>query len=212
ICTRDLKAIENFIGKYDLKERENGIYFAAATLKPGVESRLADNCHQFPSIFADIDDKNHELPRAAVLDRLKRLESPPTLIVDSGHGLQAHWLLSEPSDDAVRIVTARKKIQELTASDAVHDAPRIMRLPGTHNSKCGDWLEAKIVSHHPERRYSLEALQDWLDRQGVIISRKQNERPQVERPRTNGYAAHHHDAARVSAALKAEQAKQQKQG
>src|SRR5215472_17334476 len=109
--------------------------------------------------------------------------------------MQAHWLLSEPSDDAVRIVTARKKIQELTASDAVHDAPRIMRLPGTHKSNCGDWLEAKIVSHHPERRYSLEALQDWLDRQSVIIPRKQNERAKMEHPRINGYAGHHNDEA-----------------
>jgi putative DNA primase/helicase len=201
ICTRDLKAIESFIGKYDLKERENGIYFAAATLKPGAESRQSNNCHQFPSIFADIDDKNHDLSRAAVLQRLQQVESPPTLIVDSGHGLQAHWLLSEPSDDADRIVAARKKIQELTASDAVHDAPRIMRLPGTHNSKCGDWLEAKIVSHHPERRYSLEALQDWLDRQRVIISHKRNERPQPERPHTNGYAGHRDDEARISEAL-----------
>jgi hypothetical protein len=201
VCTRDLKAIENFVGKCDLKERENGIYFAAATLKPGAQSRQADNCHQFPSIFADIDDKNHDLSRGAILERLKQVESPPTLIIDSGHGLQAHWLLSEPSEDSGRIVAARKKIQELTASDAVHDAPRIMRLPGTHNSKCGDWLEAKIVSHHPERRYSLEALQDWLDRQGVIISRKQTERPQPERPRTNGYAGHHDDEARISEAL-----------
>jgi len=107
ICTRDLKALENFIGKCDLKVREHGIYFAA-TLKPGAESRQADNCHQFPSIFADIDDKNHDLSRAAILERLKQVESPPTLIIDSGHGLQAHWLLSEPSDDADRIVAARK--------------------------------------------------------------------------------------------------------
>src|SRR5262249_487927 len=64
-----------------------------------------------------------------------------------------------------------------------------------------DWLEAKIVSHHPERRYSLEALQDWLDRQGVIISRKQNGRANTEPPRSNGYAHDHHDEARISDAL-----------
>ena len=47
VCTRDLKAIENFVGKCDLKERENGIYFAAATLKPGAESRQADTVTTF---------------------------------------------------------------------------------------------------------------------------------------------------------------------
>jgi len=51
ICTRDLKAIDSFIGKCYLKERENGIYFAAATLRRGAQSRQRDNCHQFPSIF-----------------------------------------------------------------------------------------------------------------------------------------------------------------
>src|SRR5215472_14208772 len=102
--------------------------------------------------------------------------------------MQAHWLLSEPSDDAVRIVAARKKIQELTASDAVHDAPRIMRLPGTHNSKCGDGLEAKIVSkivsHPPAPRSSPAAFPGWIARPRALIPRQQGERPQSEQLRT----------------------------
>jgi putative DNA primase/helicase len=202
LCTRDLRAIESFVSKQDRKEHQNGIYFAAATLKEGRTGRKAEDCYQFPAIFADIDDKNHSLTREHVLQALERIESPPTMVVDSGHGLQAHWLLSEPSEEPDRIVDARRKIQALTASDAVHDAPRVMRLPGTHNSKEGDWLEAKVVSHHPGRRYSLEALQDWLERQGVIIPRKQSERPQTEPSRSNGHARYYHeDEARISEAL-----------
>jgi hypothetical protein len=40
-----------------------------------------------------------------------------------------HWLLAEPSENAERVVAERKKFQALVASDAVHDAPRFMRLP-----------------------------------------------------------------------------------
>ena len=172
LCTRHPIEIEKFIAEHDLPEREGGIYFAGATLKPGATQRNGESCHQFPSIFADVDDKNHELSRDLALSLLEQAELPPSVIVNSGHGLQAHWLLSEPSDDAGRIVAAREKIQALTASDKVHDAPRVMRLPGTHNSKNGQWLEAKIVSNRPEYRYALETLEDWLNRATTIIPRK----------------------------------------
>ena len=56
-----------------------------------------------------------------------------------------------------------------------------MRLPGSHNSKEGDWLPVEIVCHHKERRYELEALEDWLDRADVVITAK-------PKAKTNGAA------------------------
>jgi hypothetical protein len=72
----------------------------------------------------------------------EQAEYPPTLIVDSGHGLQPYWLLTEPCSDANRIEQARKAIQSITASDNVADSARVMRLVESHNSKQGngEWL------------------------------------------------------------------------
>jgi hypothetical protein len=172
LVTRNSTDIAKFIAEHDKPEREVGIYYCTATLLDGHTTREAGSCRQFPSLFADCDDHNHELNRGRVIELLEALECPPTMIVDSGHGLQPHWLLSEPSEDAERIIAARKKLQAILASDAVHDAPRYMRLPGSHNSKGGDWLLVEVVVHHPERRYTLEVLEGMLDTAAVVIPRK----------------------------------------
>jgi hypothetical protein len=184
IITRDPNAVSKFIAERDKKEHENGIYFSTATYKPNVISRDGNNCLQFVSLFADVDDKNHDAGRDLALACLENAESPPTLIVASGHGLQPYWLLREPVEDRERIENARKKLQALTASDPVHDAARIMRLIGTHNSKFGEWGGVEVVSYRPEYRYTLEALEDWLDRAPVIVKRKE----EAEQQHTNGHA------------------------
>jgi putative DNA primase/helicase len=176
---RNSDAIDKFVSKYDKPEHDCAIYFCTATLREGRTSRTAADCQEFTSLFADCDDHNHELKRERVIELLEALDCPPTVIVNSGHGLQPHWLLSEPSEDAARIVAAREKLHALVASDAVADPPRYMRLPGSHNSKGGDWLPVEIVSHHAERRYSLETLEEWLDTADVVIPRK-------AKPKANG--------------------------
>jgi hypothetical protein len=172
IVTRNLAAVTRFIARYDKPAFECGIYFCTATLYDGHESRTAEDCRQFPSLFADCDDHNHDLGRDRVIELLEGVACPPTLIINSGHGLQPHWLLVAPSEDAERVVAARKKLHALVASDAVHDAPRLMRVPGSHNSKGGDWLPVEVVSDHPERRYTLDQLEQWLASANVIIARK----------------------------------------
>jgi len=194
IVTRDLNKIESFRDKWDRPEHEVGIYYHTATLKPGASRRIKQNCHQFISLFGDIDDPSHELSRDMVRALLEQAEYPPTLIVDSGHGLQPYWLLTEPCTDADRIEKARKAIQGITASDGVADAARIMRLVGSHNSKYGngEWLEVGIVSYNSEARYRLEDLEHWLEHAPVIIPRKAEERPE-EKPKHNGGASHFYD-------------------
>ena len=172
IITRHINEIKRFRAKWDRPEHECGIYFHCATLEPDVARRIKHNCRQFTSLFSDTDDANHELSRDMVRALLEQAEYPPTLIVDSGHGLQPYWLLTAPCNDAGRIEKARKAIQSITASDNVADAARVMRLVGSHNSKKGngEWLEVEMVSHNPERRYSLDDLEHWLEQAPVIIS------------------------------------------
>jgi hypothetical protein len=176
IRTRKSTEVNKFVSSYNKPENECAIYFCTATIQDGHTTRDAGDCWQFPSLFADCDDHNHDLDRARVIELLEGAECPPTLIINSGHGLQPHWLLNEPSEDADRIIAARKKLQAILASDAVHDAPRFMRLVGTHNSKNGDWLPVEVASHHSERRYTLKEMEEWLDTAEVIIPRKVKEK------------------------------------
>jgi hypothetical protein len=193
IITRNLDKIEGFRDQWDRPEHEVGVYFHTATLKIGTTRRIKSNCRQFSALFSDTDDDNHELSRDIVCALLEQAECPPTLIVDSGHGLQPYWLLIEPCTDARRIEKARKAIQNITASDNVADAARVMRLPGTHNCKKGngEWLTVKIVSCNLDRRYHLKDLEHWLERAPVIIPRKPEEqKPEESKPKHNGGARH----------------------
>ena len=173
LATRQPDAVAKFVATYDKPENECAIYYVTATLKNGTAKRPeAADCLQFVSAFADIDDANHELDRATVIERLEALPCPPTYVVDSGHGLQPVWLFDKPTEDAERVIAARKKLHAILASDSVHDAPRYMRLPGSHNSKRGGWKPVTVVSNHIGLRYTIEAIEAWLGAAQVVISRK----------------------------------------
>jgi len=195
IITRDLDKIERFRDKWDRPEHECGIYFHAATLKVGADRRIKTNCRQFSALFSDTDDANHELSRDIVCALFEQAECPPTLIVDSGHGLQPYWLLVEPCNDAGRIEKARRAIQNITASDNVADAARVMRLVGSHNSKKGngEWLSVEIVSWNLEHRYRLKDLEHWLERAPVIIPRKPEQQKPEGKPKHNGGTRYFYD-------------------
>ena len=130
-----------------------------------------------PGVWADIDlaapwRNSKPLPQTlgdawAILDALP---FPPSLLVDSGHGIHAYWLFKELWEfetDAERLEaaavvkgwidlireTARKMGWEV---DPVGDLSRILRLPGTWNRKA-DPVEVRVLEHHEGRRYNPDA-------------------------------------------------------
>ncbi len=86
--------------------------------------------------------------------RLGSFSPPPSAVVFSGHGLHAYWFLKDfqPAPD---IVQHNKLIERALESDHVHDAPRLLRLPGTFNMKPGEPVLAVVESVHIDRRYGL---------------------------------------------------------
>lgn len=91
--------------------------------------------------------------------RILPTDFPPTIVVDSGHGLQAFWLLRErwelASDDERRHAAAlSQRMHRWVESratalgytvDSVYDLSRVFRLPGTVNKKVtGDHREVRL--------------------------------------------------------------------
>jgi len=85
-------------------------------------------------VFVDIDDEVNE---KAVEKRVRDAGLPePTAVVFSGHGFQVWWRLAEPMTDiAAWSVVQRRLIAALGSDPSIHDAPRVMRMPGTMNVK-----------------------------------------------------------------------------
>jgi hypothetical protein len=76
-----------------------------------------------------------EEDREAVLVKLRSIDPPPTAIVWSGGGYQAHWLLEgvQPMGIAALVREQTLALARAMGGDHIQNPNRLMRLPGTRN-------------------------------------------------------------------------------
>jgi phage/plasmid-associated DNA primase len=187
ITTRDLTDIAGFATKWDRPGR--GMYFCVSTITG--TARTKETVAEIPGLHADIDFKDTDDIPADVLRKIKALRCPPSRIHATGNGYHCFWLFKEAmavQTDMERIEAALKLVCDLVGGDqAVTQAAALMRLPGTHNTKFGEWAPVVIVDQN-ERRYELDDLEDWLSEQSPVILRKV--RPAIVTADTNPFSAH----------------------
>ena len=137
-----------------------------------------------PGIWLDIDvnggpeNKKNVAPTVEAACEFAHEVLEPTLLINSGYGLQAWWLFEEPWTFAT--TPEQQRGAELVAGfhltlkniakakgwklDSTHDLARLMRIPGTVNTKGG--LEADCtgygepVQEQDGPRYSIERLSE----------------------------------------------------
>jgi len=152
-------AIEEFIPVGDipaaaecaLKRRRKGDVYVGV-LPRTCESGGRDAISQAGVVWADCDS-----PEAVAA--LAAFPLPPSMVVRSGSGENAHayWLLSEPVDlDLAEEVN--KRIARALGGDKVHDAARILRVPGTLNHKHEPPAEVELVTSS-DARYAVADLE-----------------------------------------------------
>jgi len=140
-------------------------------------SRKADNALFYRSFFIDLDcgeDKAAEGKGYAnkddalvALDKfLEESELPPPVVLDSGTGIHAYWILEEDVSIAEYLPYAEKfksyVLARIKADAAVMaDAARIMRCPETLNYKTDPPSESKILSDEIYT-YSFDAFKEFL--------------------------------------------------
>jgi hypothetical protein len=117
-------------------------------------------------LFADYDvagpahkEKNLPPSKEAVLEHLKGLEKPPTIILDTGYGLDPFWMFNESvpiKDDIVRdrvfgiLAGYGRHLKHLCkeqgwALDNVFDPARMLRTPGSNNFKLESPAPCRIL-------------------------------------------------------------------
>src|SRR5205823_5481483 len=128
-----------------------------------------------PGIWVDIDiagpaHKAANLPptRDAALSLLNAFPYPPSLVVDTGHGLQAYWLFPEPwvfagAPERTAVAILLRRVQrwfQIEARshgwqiDSTHDLARVLRVPGTFNRKTANPAAVQILHLDESRRYA----------------------------------------------------------
>ena len=174
VITRDCEVVGRFRKRWDQPERAS--YFCVATLKPGRMRRAKENVFELVCLHADLDFKNIDATRAEIENAIKRLPLRPQLVVFSGHGLHLYWLLDKvlpaTAENIARIERLLKQLADVVAGDpAVCEVSRLMRLPGSHNTKYGQWLDVVVIEQR-KGRYSLARLEQWLSTAAPLLRRK----------------------------------------
>lgn len=160
---------------------DHDVYIAAGlapkALKPSRTRTAAQGIIGIPGVWADIDvngGPEHKTGAAADTDQALELACSllePTLIVNSGHGIQAWWLwedgpwiFTDHTDQAhgagvVRGFQGALKAQARRMGfglDATHDLARLMRVPGTFNHKDKGSPAPVTIVVNQGNRYSIE--------------------------------------------------------
>lgn len=184
---RDLELAEDHCARWDQVER--GMFFGVCTRLRGRPTGSRADLAECPALWTEVDTRKLGLVKDAVRQALTTLPFPPSVIIDSGGGLHFYWLLTEAIDvqaqapDAAEteqsIVAVLKQLAGICAGDtAVCDLARIMRLPGTHNTKPAV-MEANggvpflvtVLAADWTRRYEFDDLVEWLDWQRPVVAR-----------------------------------------
>lgn len=92
----------------------------------------------FKALHVDCDPRAGEPiveERTRILAKMQSFEPKPSVVLDSGGGYQAFWLLREPQeiDDPSKFEAYNKQLEILFGADHCFNIDRVMRLPGTIN-------------------------------------------------------------------------------
>jgi P4 family phage/plasmid primase-like protien len=181
IIGRNFAHVQGFMEKWDINGR--GTFVCVSTQREGTQKRNKENCKETNAGHTDIDFKGVDglgaEPRGEVLKQLKRLKYQPSAIVFSGNGIHVYYFFKEPVDTQAnkeRLEAFYRQLADVMAGDlAVCEVSRVMRLPGSRNSKDGASTPVEIIELHPERRYDLEELEEWLSEQSPVMLRVERE-------------------------------------
>ncbi len=186
LFTRETHLIEAHCRKWDQDGR--GMFFGVCTRITGSHSGRRSDLAECPALWVDIDTAKMGLEKSAVVAALKPLPFPPSVIVDSGGGLHGYWLLSEAidvegeGDFEEDITLALKQLAAILAGDEnVCDLARVMRLPGTMNSKPEHGGLCHVVDAS-WGQYHVDDLLDWLDWQRPVVERPEGSDEESENP------------------------------
>ncbi len=140
------------------------VYFGVG-LRRGKRGRKED-VTALPALWADLDSKDFGGDKGRALTFLRRQLLPalqPSVLVDSGHGIHAYWLLREPyplagGQDVARCEEVLRRLAaHLRADRRVAEVARVMRLPGSLNLKDpAQPVLCRILELNPERRFALD--------------------------------------------------------
>lgn len=156
-------------------------YFGVCTRRTGLNKGSKDYVAECLALWVDIDCLKEGIKGADAIQALEFLPFPPSIIVNSGGGLHGYWILEDAVDVSsaelyAPIESALRQLALILAGDTnCCDISRVMRLPGTMNSKDatralndGEPVLCEVLSSNGHV-YDLEQLTEWVAEQRPIL-------------------------------------------
>ena len=157
---QDLSPIQDFI--QHCSERNLNLFVGVAE-RTHMNGRGLKDCGALRVVFIDLDFK--AVDEATARAALAQCPFPPTMVVFTGGGLHAYWVLDTPFDLTKESALARQVLlalaKKLGADTAAATPERILRVPGTINFKYRTLPEAKLEVC-TDASYPLDKLMEWL--------------------------------------------------
>jgi len=143
-------------------------YWIGVALRKSNKSGKKVDCLALTALYADVDygqdghrKKSKWQTRGEALAAIHAFPLRPSILVHSGGGFQAYWLLNTPvsleNGNYDQVEAIMKGLNLALGGDVgTQDVSRILRLPGTYNMKLtGNPRPAEIEWCEPERLYVL---------------------------------------------------------
>ena len=153
--------------------------------KSTYERARAEDIAVVNALYADFDDPD-------ALPRIESFVPEPQVIVASGKGFHAYWLLDEPvalSDDAARKEWAEVQrwwVHHVGADPAACDLARLLRVPGTLNGKYDPPRPVQFVRCELDQPHSTQDIAGYIimmrELEPVLEQAQAREREQTQAP------------------------------
>jgi len=146
--TKSPSEVDKIVKSQQTKSLRNAVYYGIGKRRKGAKTGTKEDIQSVPCLWADVDTRKMGWDVLGVVRFLHSLPFPlrPSALVFSGGGLHAYWMLEQPlvfgkahTNEWHRKVeqfeAVNRVCQDVFSSDAVHDIGRVLRLPGTWNTK-----------------------------------------------------------------------------
>ncbi|HGM1461195.1 TPA: hypothetical protein ACKOOM_003982, partial [Clostridioides difficile] len=130
--------------------------------------RRVENIRQFRALFQDIDCESLGFEKAETVYMIWLLYyegkiPKPTMVTDSGRGIHLYWRIQNAPYGALNTWQELQdyiyyNLKHLGADRKATDGARVLRLPGTINSKCDTNCEVLYIDNDVE--YSMYELRE----------------------------------------------------
>lgn len=150
----------------------SNLYFRQGRMRRGSAGRQRKDVVEVCNLWVDIDCRNfgaidEQIPAAQ--QALEQCPVPPTAVVHSGGGVQAHWVLNTPETNFNKVEAANKLLALLFNGDNVHTVQSCMRLPGTFNMNYSPPREAVVLMVDAQRAYDIDDLLSFARNEKTVL-------------------------------------------